>query len=50
MRSKQGNKKKPKKGKVPQLMKWYATFRKKFICTGTNEPSYDDKWGRYKPT
>ena len=50
MRSKQRNKNKPKKKKVPQLTKWHATFREKCIRTGANETSYDDKWGRYKPT
>ena len=49
MRSKQRNKKKPKKEKVPQLMKWHATLREKCIRTSANEPSYDDKWGRHKP-
>ena len=37
-----------KKEKVPQLMKWHATFREKCIRTGNHEPSYDEKWGQCK--
>ena len=50
MRSKQRNKKKPINEKVQQLVKWPATFREKCIRSSANEPSYDDKWRRYKPT
>ena len=49
MRLKQRNKKKLKKEKVPQLMKWHATFREKCIRAGNHEPSYDEKWGQCKP-
>ena len=40
----------PKKEHVPQLMKWHATLKEKRIWIGANEPNYNDKRGRYKPT
>ena len=30
-------------------MKWHATFREKCTRSGTIEPGYYTKWGRYKP-
>ena len=33
----------------PSLKKWHATFREKCIRTGSKDPSYDQKWGRYQP-
>jgi len=49
MRAKQRNKKKPKQQKIPDLQKWHATYREKYIRTSCNGPSYDPKWGKYKP-
>ncbi|XP_065658758.1 jerky protein homolog-like [Hydra vulgaris] len=49
MRSKQRNKRKHKKEMEPLLQKWHATFREKCIRTGSKDPSYDKKWGRYQP-
>ena len=33
----------------PSLKKWHATFREKCIRTGSEDPSYDQKWWRYQP-
>ena len=48
MRSKQRNKRKHKKEMEPSLKKWHATFRGKCIQTGSEDPSYDQKWGCYQ--
>ena len=31
------------------LMKWHSEIREGLVKTGSNLPSYDAKWGRYKP-
>ena len=46
MRSKQ---RKKRKQREPSLKKWHATFREKCIQTGSEDPSYDQKWGCYQP-
>ena len=46
---KQRNKRKRKKEIEPSLKKWHATFREKYIRTGLEDPSCDQKWGRYQP-
>ena len=33
----------------PSLKKRHATFREKCIRTGSEDPSYCQKWGRYQP-
>ena len=48
MRAKQRNKK-SKSQKVPELKKWHATYREKCIRTNFEDPSYDEKWGNFKP-
>ena len=49
MSAKQRNKKKSKSQKVPELKKWHATYREKCIRTNFEDPSYDEKWGNFKP-
>ena len=49
MRAKQGNKRKHKKEYEPLFKKWHATYREKCIRTGADNPSYDSKWGCFKP-
>ena len=49
MRAKQRNKKKSKSQKVPELKKWHATYREECIRTNFEDPSYDQKWGNFKP-
>ena len=49
MRANQRNKSKHKKEHEPLLKKWHATYREKCIRTGADNPSYDSKWGRFKP-
>ena len=49
MRAKQHNNRKRKKEHEPLLKKWHATYREKFIRTGGDNPSYESKWGRFKP-
>ena len=49
MRSTQRIKIKHKKEIEPSLKKWHATFKEKYIRTGSKDSSYDQKWGCYQP-
>ena len=48
MRSKQRSQRKYKKEMEPSLKEWHATFRGKYIRTGLEDSSYDEKWGGYQ--
>ena len=30
-------------------MKWYGNLREKLVKSGSEKPTYDKKWGRFKP-
>ena len=49
MRSTQRIKIKYKKEIEPSLKKLHATFKEKYIRTGSKDSSYDQKWGCYQP-
>ena len=35
---------------LPGMIGWHATLRKGLIKTGNTKPSYDKKWGRFRPS
>ena len=49
MRRVQRKKSAPKTDMAPKLMQWHCTFRESVIKSGSSKPTYDPKYGRFKP-
>ena len=50
LRAKQRSKNRSKASIEPELKKWHTTYRERCIRSNSGSPSYDSKWGAFKPS